>query len=187
MEAQKKDLDIEQFDSKVKISLYAMIFVIGGVFGFIYEELFYRIDLGCFVKRGTTFGPWIPIYGFGAVLIIWATNKYRENPMVTFGLAAAVSGSLEFVTGYVLHHSMGVRLWDYNVEIWNWLNVGGYICLRSVLFFGISALVLQYLIYPLLIKITQKYKTEKVTLISCVLAGMFLYDILISVIYGRKF
>ncbi|MGN0350030.1 MAG: putative ABC transporter permease [Roseburia sp.] len=187
MEAQKKVLDIEQFDNNVRISLYLMIFVIGGVFGFIYEELFYRIDMGCFVKRGTTYGPWIPIYGFGAVLITRITNKYRENPLVTFLLAAIISGILEFTTGYVLFHSMGLRLWDYNVEIWNWLNVGGYICFRSILFFGISALALQYLVYPLLIKIIQKYRTEKVMLVSYVLAGMFLYDILISVIYGRKF
>lgn len=187
MEAQKKDLDIEQLDSKIRISLYLMIFVIGGVFGFIYEELFYRIDMGCFVKRGTTYGPWIPIYGFGAVLITWGTNKYRENPLVTFLLAAIISGILEFTTGYVLFHSMGLRLWNYNVEIWNWLNVGGYICFRSILFFGISALALQYLVYPRLNKMMQKYRAEKITLIACVLAGMFLYDILISVIYGTKF
>ena len=46
-----------------------LVFVIGGIFGFIYEEIFYRIDLGYFVKRGTTYGPWIPIYG-----LIYANN-----------------------------------------------------------------------------------------------------------------
>ena len=51
------------------IKLAFLVFVFSGFFGFIYEEIFYRIDLGYFVKRGTTFGPWIPIYGFGSIFI----------------------------------------------------------------------------------------------------------------------
>lgn len=38
--------------------------MIGGVFGFLYEELFYLIDLGRLVKRGSTFGPWFQIWDY---------------------------------------------------------------------------------------------------------------------------
>ena len=54
---------------KKRFPLLMLIFAFGGIFGFIYEEIFYRFDLGEWVKRGTTFGPWIPIYGFGCLLI----------------------------------------------------------------------------------------------------------------------
>ena len=54
-----------------------LVFSFGGIFGFLYEELFYYIDLGYLVKRGTTFGPWIPIYGVGAVLIVLSTSCCR--------------------------------------------------------------------------------------------------------------
>ncbi len=134
-----------------------MVFVCGGIFGFVYEELFYRIDLGYFVKRGSTLGPWIPIYGFGAVLIVLATERLRRKPILLFLVAAAVAGLLELVTGYVLFHGLQIRLWDYNVEIWNWLNIGGYVCLRSVLFFGASALLLQYVLHPAFVRLYQKY------------------------------
>ena len=62
-----KELNNKQygFDKTTKILIILLIFTFGGIFGFIYETFFYRIDLGYFVKRGTTFGPWIPIYGFG--------------------------------------------------------------------------------------------------------------------------
>ena len=53
------------FDKWTKAMIVLLIFTFGGIFGFIYETFFYRIDLGYFVKRGTTFGPWIPIYAFG--------------------------------------------------------------------------------------------------------------------------
>ena len=46
-----------------------LIMILSGFFGFIYEMLFYKIDLGYFVKRGSTFGPWIPIYAFGGLLL----------------------------------------------------------------------------------------------------------------------
>ncbi len=44
-------------------------------------------------------------------------------------------GLLEFIVGYLLLHISHIRLWDYNTEILNYGNIGGYICLRSVLFF----------------------------------------------------
>ena len=50
---------------KKRLPLLLLVFAFGGIFGFIYEEIFYYFDLGEWVKRGTTFGPWIPIYGFG--------------------------------------------------------------------------------------------------------------------------
>lgn len=50
---------------------------------------------------------------------------------------------LEYATGYVLYEYFGgLRLWDYNTEIWNWGNINGYVCVRSILFFGASAVIL---------------------------------------------
>ena len=51
---------------------------------------------------------------------------------------------------------MGFRLWDYNNEILNFGNIGGYICLRSVLSFGIASLFLVYVVVPYLLRITKK-------------------------------
>ena len=54
-----------KFDKFTIAMICMLIFTFSGIFGFIYETIFYKIDLGYFVKRGTTYGPWIPIYGFG--------------------------------------------------------------------------------------------------------------------------
>jgi uncharacterized membrane protein len=126
------------WDTSQLINLLILIMAFSGVFGFIYEELFYRIDLGYFVKRGSTFGPWIPIYVFGGAAFTMLVYRFKDNPLLVFLLCVLVSGIMEFVTGYVLYHMFNTRLWDYNTEIWNFGNIGGYICLRSVLFFGLS-------------------------------------------------
>ncbi len=165
--------------------LLMLIFSFGGIFGFIYELFFYRIDLGEWVKRGTTFGPWIPIYGFGAVLILLLTRRVKDRPLIVFLLATVLSGLVELATGYVLFHFFGVRLWDYNVEIWNWGNIGGYVCARSVLFFGVSGLFLRFLIVPLFTKLESKMHRRAWLLLCFVPAGLFALDILLSVLCGH--
>lgn len=169
-----------------QLMLLALIFAVGGIFGFFYEELFYRIDLGCWVKRGSTFGPWIPIYGVGALLIVLSTRKLRRHPVLVFLTAAVLCGALEFGTGWVLLHGFHTRLWDYNTELWNWGNIGGFICLRSVLFFGVSALLLQYAIIPVLDKLSQRCDTTPRRLAAFLPGALFLLDILIFRLCGMS-
>ena len=172
-----------EYDIIPKLNILLLIFALSGVFGFIYEEIFYRIDLGYFVKRGTTFGPWIPIYGFGGIFITLIANRFRKSPIKVFALSGIISGVLEFLTGYVLFHFLGIRLWDYNVEIWNFGNIGGYICFRSILFFAVSGLFLIYGMYPFLEMIKRKMNNEKIfTVIALVLSILFIIDMSINAI-----
>ncbi len=169
-----------KLDKKLTVYVLLMIFTIGGIFGFVYEELFYRVDLGYFVKRGTTIGPWIPIYGFGALLIAAVTYRVKKIPAAVFAISALVTGALELVTGFVLDSCFGKRLWDYNTEIWNFGNIGGYVCLRSVLFFGVSALLLQYIIHPYLDKFAAKCPLKVLTVVTVIPSGLFLLDITLA-------
>jgi uncharacterized membrane protein len=159
------------------ILIMLLIFVFGGIFGFLYETLFYKIDLGYFVKRGSTFGPWIPIYGMGGILMALITYHFKKNPLIVFLLATLISGLLEFGTGYILYHIFNTRLWDYNTEIWNLGNIGGYICLRSVLFFGISGLLLIYAVIPIIKILSKKIPKKIFATISIIPAALFIIDI----------
>lgn len=69
----------EKLSRRDIINLYILIMISSGIFGFLYETIFYRIDLGHFVKRGSTFGPWIPIYVFGGLFIALITYRYRKK------------------------------------------------------------------------------------------------------------
>ena len=162
------------------ISILILIMVLGGIFGFIYETIFYRIDLGYFVKRGSTYGPWIPIYSFGSLFIVLFTYKLKKYPYIVFFINMFITGILEYLTGYILFEFFNKRLWDYNTEILNFGNINGYICLRSVLFFGLSSLFLIYILVPLLIKLFNKNKKVfKIT--SLILGIIYLIDFIIYV------
>lgn len=143
------------------IMLMFLIFLTGCVVGWMYEMVFYRIDTGQFIKRGQGFGPWLPIYGFGALAITVLFYKKKESPWAVFLGSAAASGVIEFVTGWTLFHfGNGLRLWDYNIEIWNWGNIGGYVCLRSVLVFGIAGVFCIYLVIPKIHELTEKLRKD---------------------------
>lgn len=166
-------------------NLFMLIMISSGIFGFIYETIFYRIDLGYFVKRGSTYGPWIPIYVFGGLFITLLTYKYKDKPWIVFIIGMLVSGLLEYGTGYYLDKYMGIRLWNYYEEICNFGNINGYICLRSVLFFGFSSLILIYLIIPFLLKYIKSVRRSYMSMISYMLFITFSFDFIIYIILHR--
>ena len=167
------------------INLLILIMVSSGVFGFVYELLFYKIDTGEWTKRGSTYGPWIPIYVFGGAAYTCFVYPSKENPLLVFIMCVIVSGIMEYVTGWVLYEVFHTRLWDYNTEIWNFGNINGYVCLRSVLFFGVSGLLLIYVMIPAIIYLMGLCDPEVLTIICRILAALFVLDCVIYRINHR--
>lgn len=173
-------------DKKTKILVILLSMFVGAVFGYIYEVIFYKIDTGYFINRGTTFGPWIPIYAYGTLLIYLTTYKVKNKPYLVFIISTLVTGLLEYTIGYLLYNIGHIRLWDYNIEILNYGNIDGYVCLRSVLFFGISSLFLVYVIIPYIEKLSNRISRKNFTILSISLFSIFyidtIYNHIISVI-----
>ena len=171
-------------DKKSTIGVIMMAMIIGGISGFIYEEIFYLIDLGKLVKRGSTFGPWIPIYAFGTLFIILFSYRFRKKPLLVFLINCISTGILEYGTGFVLDKFLNLKLWDYNTEIMNFGNINGYVCFRSVALFGSASLLIIYLIVPFLLKLLDKIKYKKFSMISYTLFSLFVLDMILHFIFG---
>lgn len=162
-----------------KISIFCLVIVISGMFGWLYEYIFYYFNFGMtkFYWQGGNFLPWINIYAIGAVLILMLTHKYKEKPLKVFLISVISTGLLEYFSGLAIYKLQdGLRYWDYNTEILNFGNIGGFVCLRSVLFFGISALLLVYIIVPILIYLAKKINTKTFLIISIILVSIVLFD-----------
>ncbi len=187
----KKYLDEKpKFDLSQKISIIFLMIVISGIFGWVYEFIFYFLNGGCkeFYWRGGNFLPWINIYAYGALGIYFLTFKYRKSPIKVFLLGFIICGLLEFLSGYVMYTFFdGWRCWNYNTEIWNFGNIGGFVCLRSVTFFGISGLLLIYGIVPILFWLAEKVNKKVLLTISSILLAIILIDDLYNLIFARIF
>lgn len=186
----------DYINDKIKLEKYQIIGILGlivilsGIFGWIYEFIFYFFDSGMkqFRYQGGNFLPWINIYATGAILIIITTRKFKRNPLLVFLISVLVTGLLEYISGFLIFHLCdGLRLWDYNTEILNFGNIDGFICLRSVLFFGLSGLILMYLMLPFCIYLSKKINKKTFLIISISLFSIVMIDELYNLIIARLF
>lgn len=156
-----------------------LVFLAGCLVGWIYEEIFYWITEGLLRNRGILYGPWLPIYGIGA-LGIYALKPLKGRPALLFLGCVVLSGVVEYIIGYVAIQVFGLRLWDYRGLF---LNLQGIICLRSVLSFGVLGLAFHYLLEPLGEKLYRALPGSTVRTGCLILLGLFLADCVLSALF----
>lgn len=176
------------FDTITFIGIICLIVVISGVFGFLYEFIFYYFNGGMkgFYWRGGNFLPWINIYATGSLMIYALTYKFKKKPWLVFLISFISTGILEYFSGlgmYIIGD--GLRCWDYNSEILNFGNIGGFVCLRSALFFGLSGLLLIYVIIPFCFYLASKMNRKVFLIISFTLCSIILFDEFYNLIFAR--
>ena len=113
--------------------------------GWIWESCYVSAKRRQWVNRGFLRGPLLPIYGTGAVMILWAVIPVRESPALVFLLGMIAATALEYATGAAMEALFKVRYWDYSK---NPLNVRGYICLTSSLAWGAFSILLVRFLHP---------------------------------------
>lgn len=112
--------------------------------------------------------------------------KHRKSPIKVFFISVISTGILEYLSGlgiYLLNN--GARYWDYNQEILNFGNIGGFICLRSILFFGISSLLLMYVIIPFCFYLAKNMNKKLFMTISITLCSIILIDEFYNLMFAR--
>lgn len=173
-----------------KMGVWFLLVVFAGFFGWVYEMIFYFFDGGTgeFYMQGGNFLPWINIYAIGAVFIILLCMKFRKNSWLVFLLSVLVSGVVEFVAGWLVYTiGNGTRYWDYNTEILNFGNIGGFVCLRSVLFFGISALFLIYTVVPFFVYLAKRMSKRAFLTLAISLFVVVMVDEVYNLLASKVF
>lgn len=175
------------FDKLTMLGIFCLIIVISGMFGWLYEVVFYYFNSGMteVYFRGGNFLPWINIYAMGAVLIYFLTYKKRKKPLFVFIVSIISTGILEYIGGYFMEHIMQIKCWDYSKEILSFGSINGYVCIRSVLVFGISALLLMYIIVPFCFYLAKKMPKKAFLILSYTICAIFLFDELYNLIFAN--
>ena len=168
-----------KLDAYQKWGVFFLVVVIAGFVGWVYEFLFYFLNGGCteWYMQGGNLLPWINIYAIGAVAIVATTYKMRKNPLAVFLVSVVVTGLVELIGGWLVYTlGNGTRYWDYNTEILNFGNIGGFVCLRSVLVFGVSALLLVYVIVPFCMYLARVMSRRVFLILSVSLFSLVMVD-----------
>lgn len=170
----RQKLDTINYMRKYSIwSLIAMFFIFA-IIGWVWEVILHIIVDGEFVKRGVLHGPWLPIYGYGGILILTVLNKFRDKPLIQFLTIIVLCGTIEYFTAVYLEYAYnGQKWWDYTGYF---LNLHGRICAEGLLVFGLGGIAVVYIVAPLLDNIIQKIDRKKLITVCCILLALFIFD-----------
>ena len=167
-----------------KVNKYFLYFMMYAIIGWIYEVFLEVVVYHWgFSNRGVLFGPYCPVYGFGALAFIFTmyplVKKVRGKkrllyiPLIFLG-CMLIATAIELVTSYLCEFFIGSWPWqtykDYKI------NFQGRIALSPSIRFGIGGVVFLYIIQPLFELITKKLGNKKVNIISIILLIIILID-----------
>ena len=114
------------------------------VFGWCFESVYVSLVSRRPVNRGFLKGPWLPLYGSGAVVVLWLTLPFRTHPFMVYLVGALGATALEYVTGEAMVRLFKVRYWDYSNQKFQYK---GHICLSSSIVWGFLSLLMVYVVH----------------------------------------
>ena len=156
------------------IGSLVLLFFTFSLIGWIWEVSFHFYEDGVFVNRGIMHGPWLPIYGFGCLMILTLLYRLRKSPAKEFLAAIGLCGLVEYFTSYFMELAYGgVKWWDYSGYF---LNIDGRICAEGLLVFGIGGMLIVYLIAPLFDNFIRRIKPAALVCLCVVLLSVFVCD-----------
>ena len=146
--------------------------------GWVWESCYVSACKRHWVNRGFLNGPLLPIYGSGAILILFVTLPVQNNLWLVYLFGTAAATVLEYVTGAVMERLFGVRYWDYSKHP---VNLHGYICLSSSVAWGFFAILLVRFLHPPVARLLSRVPALLVDPLALVLTVAFTVDVVRSV------
>jgi uncharacterized membrane protein len=141
--------------------------------GWVWETLYVSAKTRKWTNRGFLNGPFLPIYGFGAITILFATLSVRQSIVLTFLFGMVAASALEYLTGYVMERLFHVRYWDYSNEF---LNINGYVCLVCSIAWGVASVLLIRVLHKPVEMLILSISSKVLVLVDVVFLGYFVWD-----------
>ena len=166
------------------ILFYLTLFIIYSILGWILETAnctFYKKEL--VLNRGFLIGPYLPVYGSAAIIMILFLNEYKHDLFTLFAMSMVYTSIVEYIASYVMEKLFKARWWDYSERKFN---LEGRICLRNSLLFGICGVLLVKYIHPFVLTVIDMIPNNIFNIISILLITIFLIDLIISFIIVSK-
>lgn len=155
-----------------------LIFFFCSFIGYFLEVFWVYLGSKKLVNRGFLCGPVIPIYGVGAVLILFCLFRYYDDPIVVFVFGVIITSSLEYFVSFLMEKLFHNKWWDYSSMPYN---LNGRICLRNSLAFGVLALIIVYLVAPLFVMFFGLFSFKVWKIIALILFVFTVLDTIYSI------
>ena len=159
------------------------IFVIGSVFGFFAEMLYALVYTRMIeIRRGLLYGPFIQVYGIGAVAYYLLVSRV-ENPKKVFFIGMIAGGILEYLCSFLQEVFFGTISWDYSNLF---MNINGRTSLLYCFYWGIIGVAYLKVVKPYLIKLDNLIEIKWVRVLTYFFMIFMIFDITISCMAGAR-
>ena len=137
-------------DERLKVMLYytgfqwLFLFYFYCFGGWCFESVFVSLKSRKWVNRGFMRGPFLPLYGTGAIMMLVVSMPFVDNILLTYAAGVVGATALEYVTGVAMESLFKMRYWDYSGRF---MNYKGHICLRSSIAWGFFTILMTRVIH----------------------------------------
>lgn len=170
---------------------YFIYFLLYSIIGWCYEVFLevvvYRWG---FTNRGVLFGPYCPVYGFGALifLVLLYPMLKKQSPgkkvlyiPVIFLLSMTIATALELFTSYILEYLTGSWPWQTYVDYK--YNFQGRIALSPSLRFGLGGVIFLYLLQPVFERICDRLGSSLIKKLALTMMILLAADCVYTVFF----
>jgi uncharacterized membrane protein len=155
------------------ISIVLLYLACYSFIGWIVEVLWVFAKSQHLENRGFLTGPFLPIYGIGAIVLILFVEPYVSNPFLVFLASVVATSTLEYLSSLILDKIFHISLWDYHDRRFN---LNGRICLENSLGFGALGLLLIYVLQPLISRGLASLPADAAIAVAWALIGILIVD-----------
>ena len=166
------------------LTRYTLTFVIYAFIGYICEVVYCSVGQRKLVNRGFLYGPWLPIYGCGGLIVNIFLIPLRNYPFLVFILGMILTSIVEYIGSWGLEKIFSIKLWDYSRH---WGNINGRVCLLNSSLFGVMSVSLVYLVQPWIDTVINLVPYVIQYYLADVLRLLFAVDLTMSVIKMSAF
>lgn len=139
--------------------------------GWCFESTYVSIKSRKLTNRGFMRGPFLPIYGSGAIMMLVVSMPFQDHLFLTYVAGCVGATVLEYVTGVTMEALFKVRYWDYSNQRFNFQ---GHICLGSTLAWGLLTILMTEFVHVPVERLVLSISNQVLTVVTLVLtAGIF--------------
>ena len=155
-----------------------LLFLCYSFLGWACETVYCSIGKRKFVNRGFLNGPLCPVYGFGALAVLYFLRPVSDNIPLLFVSGMVLTSVIEYITGYLLEKLFATKWWDYSSRRFN---IHGRVCLRNSLMFGALSVVAVRVIDPVIRGGIYALPATVCAVLSIVFGAMMVADLVVTV------
>lgn len=146
-------------------------------FGWCFESSYVSIKSRHLTNRGFMRGPFLPLYGSGAIMMLVVSMPFQDNLFLVYVAGFIGATALEYITGVTMENLFKVRYWDYSGKPFNFQ---GHICLSSSVAWGFLTILMTEVVHKPFEYLVLSIPSGVLTVVTCVLTAGIAGDFALS-------